>query len=53
MKDNEYFDQSLFNKLVCAAAAVALICVIIFVIVGAVSDGSGKPEETGDDFETC
>ncbi len=52
MKENDSFDNTLFLKLVCAVAAIALVCVVIFVIIGAVDSGSGSPDETTDSYET-
>lgn len=52
MKEHDSFDNTLFMKLVCAAAAVALVCVVIFVIIGAVDSGAEVPEETGSGLET-
>ncbi|MBQ8275252.1 MAG: hypothetical protein IJZ02_01345, partial [Clostridia bacterium] len=51
MKEHEYFDNSLFMKLVCILAAIALVCVLVFVLVGAINGGGpDNPEET-DSYE--
>lgn len=48
MKENESFDHTLFTKLVCVASAIVLICVVVFVIMGAI-DGGGQPDAVTDD----
>lgn len=51
MKENESFDNTLFMKVICVVAAVVLVCVVIFVIVGAIDGGSQPNTDTGDDYE--
>lgn len=52
MKEHDSFDNTLFLRLVCAAAAIALVCVVIFVIIGAVGSSEQTPAETDDSYET-
>ncbi len=54
MKDHDSFDNSLFTRLLFVVAAVALVCVIVFVIIGAVrgDDLPDAAETTAEPYET-
>ncbi|MBQ8397347.1 MAG: SGNH/GDSL hydrolase family protein [Clostridia bacterium] len=52
MKEYDSFDNTLFMKLICVMAAIALVCVVVFVIIGAVDSGTQTPEETDNGYET-
>ena len=51
MKENEYFDNTLFMKLVCILAAVALICVLVFVLVGAIGGSNQEDPAESNRYE--
>ncbi len=52
MKENESFDNTLFMKLICILTAIALLCVIIFVIVGAVGGNERPDTDTEGEYES-
>lgn len=48
MKENENFDNTFFMKILCVIAAVILVCVVIFVIIGAINGTAQDPAYTDD-----
>ncbi len=52
MKENESFDNALFMKLTCVLTAIALVCVVVFVIIGAVGGGESADHDTTGEYES-